>query len=91
MTNAGAQILSIIERAERLNEEIAGLNGDKRDLFAEAKANGFDVKALKAVIAYRAKDADEQANHEANVDLYLKAVSDAEAARAPARAQGSGQ
>ena len=66
-----SQLRSIVERVERLEEEIKGLNDDKRDIYAEAKANGFDVKALKAVIAYRRKDPTEREDHSALVETYL--------------------
>jgi uncharacterized protein (UPF0335 family) len=46
---------AFVERVERISEEIKALNDDKRDIYAEAKANGFDVKALKEVIKLRAQ------------------------------------
>lgn len=49
------RLRSFVSRIERLNEEIVGLNNDKADVFGEAKGEGFDVVALKAVIAERAK------------------------------------
>lgn len=66
-----SQLQSIVERIERVEEEIKSFNDDKRDIYAEAKANGFDVKALKAVIAYRRKDPSERQEHDAIVETYL--------------------
>jgi uncharacterized protein (UPF0335 family) len=68
------QLKSFIERVERLEEEIKALNADKRDIFAEAKGNGFDVKALKTILQIRRQDADQRAEQEALVDLYLQAL-----------------
>lgn len=75
-----SQLRSIVERVERLDEEIAALNGDKKDIFGEAKANGFDVKALKSVLAIRRKDPSERAEHNAIVSLYLATLGMADAA-----------
>lgn len=74
MTIAHNQLRTIVERVERLNEEIDALNGDKKDVYAEAKANGFDVKALKAVVAERRKDPAAVAEFDALVDLYKAAL-----------------
>lgn len=71
---ASEQLRSFIERVERLDEEIKGLNADKRDIFAEAKANGFDVKAIKTILAIRRQDADERKEHDAIVELYASAL-----------------
>lgn len=68
------QLRSIVERIERIQAEIDELNADKRDLYAEAKGNGYDVKALKAVVAARKKDAAERDEQEALFDLYWNAV-----------------
>lgn len=66
-----SQLRSIVERIESVEEEIKALNDDKRDIYAEAKSNGFDVKALKTVIARRRKDPNEMQEHDSIVDLYL--------------------
>lgn len=65
---------AFIERVERLEEEKKAISDDIRDVFAEAKANGFDVKALKRVIAIRKMDPDERAELNALVDTYCKAL-----------------
>ena len=71
---AADQLKSIIERIERLEEEKAGLAGDIKDVFAEAKANGFDVKVLRKIIALRKRDHDERQEEEAILELYLRAM-----------------
>lgn len=71
---AGTQLRSIVERIERVDEEIAELNGDKKEIYAEAKGNGYDVKVLRKVIALRKRDLDERKEEEAVLDLYMQAV-----------------
>lgn len=68
------QLKSFIERIERLEEEKKAIADDIKDVFAEAKANGFDVKALRAILKIRKQDADERKEHEAIVELYLQAL-----------------
>ena len=71
---AADQLKSIIERIERLEEEKAGIAGDIKDVYAEAKANGFDVKVLRKIIALRKRDHDERTEEEAILELYLQAL-----------------
>jgi uncharacterized protein (UPF0335 family) len=71
---AEAQLRSIVERIENLEEEIKSLNGDKADVFAEAKGNGFDVKVLKRIIADRRKPAHEREEFESIEALYRRAL-----------------
>ena len=73
MTAAG-QIKSIIERVERLEEEKAALAADIKEVFAEAKGNGFDVKVLRRIIKIRAQDSAERQEQEAILDLYQHAL-----------------
>lgn len=68
------QLKAIVERIERLAEDKKTISDDIRDVFAEAKGNGYDVKALRAVIRLRAQDANERAEHEAIVDMYSHAL-----------------
>jgi uncharacterized protein (UPF0335 family) len=65
---------AFVERVERLEEEKKALADDIRDVFAEAKANGFDVKALRAVIKLRKQDADERKEQEAILETYMHAL-----------------
>lgn len=68
------QLVAFVDRIERLEEELRGINDDKKEVYAEAKGNGFDVKILKRVVAIRRQDAGERAEQEAILDLYLKAL-----------------
>ncbi|GAB4067067.1 DUF2312 domain-containing protein [Ancylobacter sonchi] len=71
---AKEQLKSFIERIERLEEEKKTISEDIKDVFAEAKGTGFDVKALREILKIRKQDADQRAEHEAIVDLYLQAL-----------------
>ena len=72
--NSREQIRSIVERVERLEAEKAELASDIKDVFAEAKGNGYDVKALRAVIRRRKQDANKLAEHEAILETYMLAL-----------------
>lgn len=82
---ANDQLRSFVERIERIEEEIKASNDDKRDIYAEAKSNGFDVKALKAVIARRRKEPGELSEFEALVETYEAALGTRVATRAHAQ------
>jgi uncharacterized protein (UPF0335 family) len=71
---AAGQLRSFVERIERLEEEKKGIADDIRDVYGEAKGNGFDVKVLRKVIALRKKDANERQEEEAILDLYMHAL-----------------
>jgi len=71
---AKEQLKSFIERIERLEEEKATIVQDIKDVFAEAKGTGFDVTALREILRIRKQDADQRAEREAIVDLYLQAL-----------------
>lgn len=68
------KLKSYIERAESLLEDKAGIAADISDVFAEAKSNGFDVKAMKKIIAARKLKANERAEQEYMYDLYARAM-----------------
>ena len=68
------QLKSIIERIERLEEERQALADDIKEVYAEAKGNGFDTKTLRAVIRIRKQDSAEREEQEALLDLYLHAL-----------------
>ena len=68
------QIKTIVERIERLEEEKKTIADDVKDIYAEAKGNGFDVKALRAVIRRRKQDADDLKAHEEIIEVYLHAL-----------------
>ncbi|CAA0129794.1 Uncharacterised protein [Starkeya nomas] len=71
---AKEQLKSFIERIERLEEEKKTIADDIKDAFLEAKGMGFDVTALREVLKIRKQDADQRAEHEAILDLYLQAM-----------------
>jgi uncharacterized protein (UPF0335 family) len=68
------QLRALIERIERLEEERQALSEDIREVYAEAKANGFDTKTLRQVVRLRKQDAAERQEQEALLDLYLHAL-----------------
>ncbi|MGY2049323.1 DUF2312 domain-containing protein [Methylobacterium sp. JK268] len=70
----GDRIRTIIERVERLEEEIKDLNEAKKEIFLEAKSDGLDVKILKEIIKLRKLDKDERDEHETLLDVYLRAM-----------------
>lgn len=72
--NSKEQIRSIIERVERLEEEKATISSDIKDVFTEAKGNGFDCKALRTIIRMRKQDAGERAEQEAILEIYMQAM-----------------
>jgi uncharacterized protein (UPF0335 family) len=71
---AKGQLKSLVERIEKLEEERKALAGDVREVYAEARAAGFDIKALRAVVRLRMQDSNERKEHEALVDLYRDAL-----------------
>lgn len=71
---AADQLKAIIERIERMDEEKKGISDDIREIYAEAKGNGFDTKAIRRCIALRKKDHAERKEEEAIMDLYLTAL-----------------
>lgn len=70
----GDQIRAFVERVERLEEEITALNTDKREVYAEAKGNGFNVKAIKHIVRTRKQDPNDRAELETIIDLYMAAL-----------------
>jgi uncharacterized protein (UPF0335 family) len=75
---AGDQLRAFVERIEHIEEEIKGLTEDKKEIFAEAKGEGFDVKILKEVIRIRKQDQEERQEHESLLEVYLHALSTSE-------------
>ena len=71
---AREQLKSIVERVERLEEEKKAIADDIRDVYAEAKSNGYDTKVLRQVIRIRKQDLTERQEQEAVRDLYLSAL-----------------
>jgi uncharacterized protein (UPF0335 family) len=68
------QLRSVIERIERLEEEKKTISDDIRDIYAEAKGNGYDVKALRTIVRMRKQDANERQEQETILETYLHAL-----------------
>lgn len=73
-SNSAAQITSIIERHERLQEEKEAIAGDQREIMAEAKSNGFDVKTIRRIIRERKQDKATWAEEEAIYETYAHSI-----------------
>jgi uncharacterized protein (UPF0335 family) len=77
ITTGGVEVpklRSYIERIERLEEDKAGVASDIKDVFAEAKSNGFDIKAMRGVIKLRKMKSNERTEAEYMLDLYKRAL-----------------
>ena len=70
----GSRIRSFVERIEQIENEIKELNEAKKEVFSEAKGEGFDVKILKEIIKLRKQDQDERDERESLLDLYMRAM-----------------
>jgi uncharacterized protein (UPF0335 family) len=71
---AGDQLRAIVERIEHVEEEIKELTEAKKEIYLEAKGNGFDVKILREVIRVRKQDQKERDEQESLLDVYLHAI-----------------
>ena len=71
---AGDQLAAVVERIERIEEEIRELAEGKKEIYEEAKGNGFDVKILREVIRVRKQDPKERDEQESLLDVYLQAI-----------------
>ncbi len=71
---AGEHLRSYIDRIERLEEEKAGLAADIREIYGEAKGNGFDAKAMRQLVRLRKLDTDDRQEQEALLALYRSAL-----------------
>ena len=74
----GDRICSFIERVEHIEEEIRALNEGKKEVFAEAKGEGFDIKVLREILKLRKLDNEQRDEQESLLDLYMRAMSEAE-------------
>ena len=70
----GDQLKSIIERVEQLETEKQEIAEQIKEVYSEAKGNGFDVKTIRAIVTLRKKSPDERSEEEAMLDLYLKTL-----------------
>lgn len=71
---AAGQLKSIIERLERCEEEKKSISDDIRDIYSEAKGNGYDVKALRTIVRMRKQDPNERAEAETILETYMQAL-----------------
>jgi len=71
---AGDQLRALVERIERVEEEIKELTESKKEIYLEAKGNGFDVKIVREVIRVRKQDQKKRDEQESLVDVYLQAI-----------------
>ena len=71
---AGDQLRTIIERIEHLEGEKKNVSADIKDVYTEAKGNGFDAKAIRKIVALRAMDDDKRKEAQAMLDLYAHAI-----------------
>jgi uncharacterized protein (UPF0335 family) len=78
ITIPGARIRSFVERIEHVDAELQELNEQKKEVLAEAKAEGFDVKILKEIIKLRKQDKEERDERDTLLDLYMRAMETAE-------------
>lgn len=70
----GDRLRSLVERIERLEKEISELNEDKKEVYAEAKSDGYDVKILRDVVRLRKQDQNERDQRDSLLDTYLYAI-----------------
>ena len=73
-TFAQGQLRALVERIERLEEEKKSIAGDIKEVYAEAKGNGFDTKVLRKIVSIRKQDHNERMEQEALLELYLTAL-----------------
>jgi len=72
--SSAQRLRSFIERIERLEEEKAGIAADIKEVFAEAKGTGFDVKIMRQIVRLRKQDAEDRREQEELLDLYKRAL-----------------
>ena len=74
ITIPGGKIRSFVERIENLDSEMQELSEQKKEVFAEAKGDGFDVKILKEIIKLRKQDKEERDERDTLLDMYIRAM-----------------
>jgi uncharacterized protein (UPF0335 family) len=77
VTIPGGKLRAFVERIENLDTEIQELNEQKKEVFAEAKGDGFDIKILKEIVKLRKQDEEERDERESMLDLYMRAMEQA--------------
>ena len=86
VTIPGGKIRAFVERIENLDIELLELNEQKKEVFAEAKGEGFDVKILKEIIKLRKQGQEERDEREGLLDLYMRAMEQASGPKKVAKA-----
>jgi uncharacterized protein (UPF0335 family) len=71
---AADRLKSFIERIERLEEEKAGISGDIKEVYAEAKSTGFEVKIMRQIVKLRKMEPQDREEQQHLLDLYKRAV-----------------
>jgi uncharacterized protein (UPF0335 family) len=71
---AGDQLRAIVERVEHVEEEIKELNEAKKEIYLEAKSNGFDVKVIREIVRLRKQDQKDREELDELLDVYLRAI-----------------
>jgi uncharacterized protein (UPF0335 family) len=71
---AQGKLKSLVERIERLEEDKAAVANDLKEVYAEAKGEGFDTKILRKVVRLRKSDAAKRSEEEALIELYITAI-----------------
>jgi uncharacterized protein (UPF0335 family) len=74
ISNSHGQLRAVVERIERLESDKAAIAADIREVYSEAKANGFDAKILRKLIALRKKEAAEREEEQSMLDVYMSAL-----------------
>ncbi len=74
ISNSAGLLRSFVDRIETLEEEKAGIAADIKEVYAEAKGTGFDVKVMRQVIRLRKQDAEERREHEELLEVYKQAL-----------------
>ena len=77
VTIPGGKIRAFVERIENIDAELQELNEQKKEVFAEAKGEGFDVKIIKEIVKLRKQDQEERDERESLLDLYMRAMEQA--------------
>jgi uncharacterized protein (UPF0335 family) len=83
VTIPGGKIRAFVERIENIDTELQELNEQKKEVFAEAKGEGFDIKILKEIIKLRKQDQEERDERESMLDLYMRAMEQAGPEKVP--------
>ncbi len=78
----GDQLRTIVERIEHIEQEISELTESKREIYQEAKSNGFDPKVLREIVRLRKQDQKEREERESLLELYLRAMNGTRASKA---------